>query len=234
MKHLKITHLILFSVISFCFSNCININSVSMKPFNGSVIISDKKEIIKTLNDKCVDTISFKKGEIIADVGAANGSIEAMLSMFHDSLTFYIQDIDTSVCNQKTIHKIVSIYQDLNGRPFTNEFIVIKGADNKTNLPDDTFNKILMLWTYEYFKNPKEIMTDLRLKLKDDGLMYIINPDIDNEEGKVMKAEHGWNASPVERQISDIIDCGFELLRFSRNYESPGKPYIMVFKKKIS
>ncbi len=190
-----------------------------MKPFDGSVIITSKKEIIKTLKDKCVDTISFKKGEIIADVGAANGSIEAMLSMFHDSLTFYIQDIDTSVCNPKTINKIVSIYQNLNGRPFTNEFIVVKGADNETNLPDDTFNKILMLWTYEYFKNPKQIMTDLRLKLKADGLMYIINPGIDNESGKVMTAEHGWNASPIERQISDIIDCGFELIRFSRNYK---------------
>jgi hypothetical protein len=203
-----------------------------MKPFDGSVLITSKKEIVKTLRDKCVDTISFKKGDIVADVGAANGSIEAMLSMFHDSLTFYIQDIDTLVCNQKTINKVVKSYQDLNGRPFTNEFIVIKGTDNKTNLPDNTFNKILMLWTYQYFRNPKSIMTDLRMKLKTDGLMYIINPDRDNYFGKVLTAEHGWNASPIERQISDIIECGFELIRISRNYESPESPYIMIFKKK--
>lgn len=234
MKHFKKIQITLISVTCLCFSNCRNINSVSMKPFDGSVIISSKKDIIKTLKDKCVDTISFKKGEVIADVGAANGSIEAMLSMFHDSLTFYIQDIDTFVCNQKTINKITATYQDLNGKPFTNEFIVIKGADDKTNLPDDTFNKILMLWTYEYFKNPKEIMTDLRSKLKTNGLIYIINPGIDYESGKMLTAEHGWNSSPIERQISDIIDCGFELIRFSRNYESPDKPYIMVFKKKMS
>jgi len=89
-----------------------------------------------------------------------------------------------------------------------------------------------MLWTYEYFKNPKGIMTDLRLKLKPDGIMYIINPAIDIETGKVMNAEHGWNASPIERQISDIIECGFELIRLSRNYESRERPYIMIFKKK--
>jgi hypothetical protein len=204
-----------------------------MKPFDGYLLITSKKEIIKSLKDKCVDTISFKRGEIVADIGAANGSIEAMLSMFHDSLTFYIQDIDTSVCNQKIINDVVKRYQAINGKPFTNEFIVIKGADNKTNLPDDTFNKILMLWTYEYFKNPKSIMTDLRLKLKTDGLMYIVNPGIDNESGKVLTAEHGWNASPIERQITDIIGCGFELIRLSRNYESPESPYIMIFKKKI-
>jgi hypothetical protein len=204
-----------------------------MKPFDGSVLITSKKEIIKTLKDKCVDTISFTKGEIVADVGAANGSIEAMLSMFHDSLTFYIQDIDTSVCNQKIINDVVKRYQAINGKPFTNKFIVIKGDDNQTNLPDDTFNKILMLWTYEYFKDPKSIMTDLRMKLKTDGLMYIINPGIDREAGKAMTEEHGWNASPIEKQISDIIECGFELIRLSRNYESPERPYIMIFKKKI-
>jgi hypothetical protein len=203
-----------------------------MKPFNGSVLITSKKEIIKTLKDKCVDTIRFTKGETVADVGAANGSIEAMLSMFHDSLTFYIQDIDTAVCNQKTINNVVKSYQNLNGRPFTNKYIVVKGANNETNLPDDTFNKILMLWTYQYFKNPKGIMRDLRLKLKDDGLLYIINPDIDIESGKALTSKHGWNASPIERQISDIIECGFELIRLSRNYESPESPYVMIFKKK--
>jgi hypothetical protein len=233
MKHIKIIHFIVFSVACLCLTNCKNINSVSMKPFDGYLLIASKKEIIKSLKDKCVDTINFKKGEIVADIGAANGSIEAMLSMFHDSLTFYIQDIDTTVCNQKIINDVVKRYQTLNGRPFTNKFIVIKGADNETNLPDNTFNKILMLWTYEYFKNPKSIMKDLRLKLRNNGLMYIINPGIDNEEGKVLTAEHGWNASPLERQISDIIDCGFELIRLSRNYESPESPYIMIFKKKI-
>jgi hypothetical protein len=234
MKHLNISLIITLSVACFGLSNCKYINSVSMKPFDGSVLITSKKEIVKALADKCVDTISFRKGETVADVGAANGSIEAMLSMFHDSLTFYIQDIDTSVCNQKTINKVVKSYQDLNGKPFTNEFIVIKGTENKTNLPDDTFNKILMLWTYQYFKNPKSIMTDLKLKLKTDGLMYIINPDRDNYSGKVLTAEHGWNASPIEKQISDIIECGFELIRISRNYESPESPYIMIFKKKTS
>ena len=233
MKHLKIIHLIIISVTCFCLPDCKYINSVSMKPFDSSVLITSRKEVIKTLKDKCVDTISFKKGDIVADVGAANGSIEAMLSMFHDSLTFYIQDIDTTVCNQRTINKVVKSYQDLNGKPFTDKFIVVKGTDNETNLPDDTFNKILMLWTYQYFRNPKGIMKDLRKKLKSDGLMYIINPDRNNYSGKVLTTEHGWNASPVEKQISDIIECGFELIRISRNYESPGSPYIMVFKKKI-
>jgi SAM-dependent methyltransferase len=203
-----------------------------MQPYDGYPMLSSKEEIKLFLQGRCIDTIRFKKGEIIADIGAGNGSVEAKLSIFHDSLTFYIQDIDTVVCNQKAIDKVVSDYQSLNKKPFTNKFIAVKGGDNETNLPDDTFDKILMLWTYSYFKNPKAIITDLKLKLKNDGRMYIINPNIDYESSKQLTSEHGWNASPIEKEISDIIGCGFELIQISRNNYCCENPYILVFKKK--
>jgi SAM-dependent methyltransferase len=203
-----------------------------MQPYNGYPFIGSTEEIKEHLRGRCIDTIKFKNGETIADVGAGNGYIEAMLSLFHDSLTFYIQDIDTSVCNQKAVDRVVSFYQDVNNKPFTNKFVVVNGADNKTNLPDYTFDKILMLWTYQYFKNPKAIFSDLRMKLKNDGLMYIINPNIEYESGKQLALEHGWNASPVEKEISDILDCGFELIQISRNNYCCENPYILVFKKR--
>jgi len=112
--------------------------------------------------------------------------------------------------------------------------ITVIGSDNETNLPNDTFDKIIMLWTYQYFKNPKAIMTDLRSKLKYDGLLYIINPNIDYESSVQLAQEHGWNVSPLEKQISDILRCGFELIQISRNNYCCENPYILVFKKKIT
>jgi protein-L-isoaspartate O-methyltransferase len=124
----------------------------SMQPFDGYPFITSKEEIKEMLEDRGVGNIKFKKGEIIADIGAGNGYIEAMLSIFNDSLTFYIQDIDTSVCNQRAIDEVIDFYQEVNGRPFTNKFIVVNGTDTETNLPDSTFDKILMLRTYPYLK----------------------------------------------------------------------------------
>ena len=89
-----------------------------------------------------------------------------------------------------------------------------------------------MLWTYQYFKNPEAIMTDLRLKLKSDGLIYIINPNIDYEYSIQLITKQGWNASPIEKEISDILACGFELIQISRNNYCCENPYILVFKKK--
>jgi len=202
----------------------------SMQPVEGYPMLTDKEEIKKLLADRGVDVIKFKKGDIIADIGAGNGYIEAMLSIFYDSLTFYIQDIDTSVCNQRTIDEVVDFYQKVRGAPFTNTFIVVNGTDTETNLPDSTFHKILMLRTYQYLKEPMKFILDVRKKLKDDGLFYVINSQSEDYEYlNKIRQKHGWNASPLEKEISDIIDCGFELKRLYRNYHGVEQPYIMVF-----
>ena len=211
------------------------VDSGSMQPFGGYPMLTSKEEIKHVLEDKCVDTIKFNEGEIIANIGAGNGYIEAMLSIYYDSLTFYIQDIDTSVCNQTSINEVVDFYQEVNGRPFTNKFIVVNGTDTDTNLPDSTFDKILMMWTYQYLKEPRKFIMDVRENLKDDGLFYVINPQYyDYEDLNSQRQKYGWNASPLEKEISDIIDCGFELIRISRswNYEGDNNPYLMIFKKR--
>ena len=210
---------------------CQNTDDGSMQPFNGYPMLSNREEIKQLLKDKCLDTIRFNKGEVIADIGAGNGYLEAMLSVYYDSLTFFIQDIDSSVCNPQSVKEVVDFYERVKGQTFTNSFITVIGTDTETNLPDNTFDKILMLWTFQYLKNPLEFINDVRKKLKEDGLFYVINPDIDNETGITLTSKYGWNASPVERQISYIIGCGFELIGISRNYEAPELPYIMFFKK---
>jgi len=206
----------------------------SMQPIDGYPFVTSKEEIRMILEHRGIDYIKFKKGEIIADIGAGNGYIEAMLSIYYDSLTFYIQDIDTAVCNQETVDEVVKFYEEVNGKPFTNKFIVVNGTDTETNLPDSTFDKILMLSTYQYLKEPNKFILDVREKLKDDGLFYVINPQMDDYEYlNTIRQKYGWNASPLEQEISDIIDCGFELKRIYRNYQGSEQPYTMVFKKEL-
>jgi ubiquinone/menaquinone biosynthesis C-methylase UbiE len=233
MKQLLNTQMVTILVICCCLSGCGH-KKASMQPFDSYKMITSKEELNQALNEKCLDTIKFVPGDTIADIGAGDGRIEAMLSVLHDSLTFYIQDIDSSVCNQDTLNEVISYFQRITHRTIKNKFIIVVGSDDKTNLPDNTFDKILMLWTYPYFKNPRAIMTDLNLKLKKDGLLYIINPNHGYKSGKQQTLEYGWNASPLEKEITNTIECGFELIKLSRNNEVNENPYIMLFKKKAN
>jgi SAM-dependent methyltransferase len=210
---------------------CNRNEELSMQPTEGYPMLENQEEIRLLLADKCLDTISFRKGEVVADIGAGNGYLEAMLAMFHDSITFYIQDIDSSVCNQEAINEVVKFYEGVAGKTFTCRFSAINGNDTETCLPDIGFDRILMLWTYQYLKKPGEFISDVRYKLKDKGLLYVINPEQDYEYGLELHDSYGWNGSTVEQQIDNIIACGFNLIRFTRNYEDNQQPYIMVFQK---
>jgi SAM-dependent methyltransferase len=205
----------------------------SMQPYAGYPLLDNTDSIKHMLSSRCLDSINFNNGEIVADIGAGNGYLEGMLSLFFDGMTFYIQDIDTSICNQSAVNKVADFYKGLKNKPFNNNFIAINGTDSTTNLPDNICDKILMLYTYQYIRKPKAFILDVRKKLKNDGLFYVVNPQYgDYNDLDFQRKKYGWNASPLENEISDIISCGFELTRISRRIDDYDNPYMMVFKKK--
>ena len=84
MKPLIKIHFVILLVICCCLSNCKNSKNSndSMQPYDSYPLLSSKEEILEHLRGRCIDTIKFKKGEIIADVGAGNGYIEAHVICF--------------------------------------------------------------------------------------------------------------------------------------------------------
>lgn len=233
MKKDNLRNIILLSSIIVFLWRC-SVPRHAMQPDGGYSLLKDSVLIKQFLVSRCVDLMHFDNGDVIADIGAGNGYLEGMLSLSFDSLTFYIQDIDSSICNQPEVDKVFNFYKNLKAKPFYNKFIAVTGTDSTTNLPDNSCDKILMLNTYQYLKEPKKFIQDVKRKLKNDGLFYVVNPqrekydDIDSQRKK-----YGWNASPLETEITDIINCGFELIELSRHYGIQGNPYLMVFKKKL-
>jgi SAM-dependent methyltransferase len=232
MKKDNLRNIILLSSIIVFLWSC-TVPRHAMQPDGGYSLLKDSVLIKQFLVSRCVDLMHFDNGDVIADIGAGNGYLEGMLSLSFDSLTFYIQDIDSSICNQPEVDKVLNFYKNLKVKPFYNKFIAVTGTDSTTNLPDNACDKILMLNTYQYLKEPKKFIQDVKRKLKNDGLFYVVNPqrekydDIDSQRKK-----YGWNASPLETEITEIINCGFELIELSRHYGIQGNPYLMVFKKK--
>jgi SAM-dependent methyltransferase len=236
VKKSKSKLIVLYSLALICILYCKNPpREDSMQPYAGYPLFANQDSIKQELSSHCFDTINFKNGQIIADIGAGNGYLEGMLSLFFDSLIFYIQDIDTSICNQPAVNNVADFYKNLKKGPFNNKFIAVNGTDSSTNLPDNICDKIFMINTYQYIKKPKAFILDVKKKLKNDGFFYVINPQYgDYDDLDRQRNEYGWNASPLETEISEIINCGFELINISRKI-TDGKfydPYFMLFKKR--
>jgi hypothetical protein len=236
MRKFSLKPLVLCFIILPCLSQCRNsTKNISMQPYEGYPLLDNIDSIKKEIESRCLDTIEFKKGEIVADIGAGNGYLEGMLTLFVDSVIFYIQDIDTTVCNELSVNHVADFYGNMKAGAYKNKLIPVTGTDSTTNLPDNKFEKILMLYTYQYIKKPVPFILDVRKKLRKEGFFYVVNPQYrDYSNLDFQRKEYGWNASPLEKEISDIINCGFELVNISRKCDGFDDPYIMVFKAKAN
>ena len=115
----------------------------------------------------------IKNGDVIAEVGAASGYNLGGMSVFTDSISFYVQDIEPHYLNQKEFDKMVGHYSSIRKNSQTNTFQFVIGTERKTNLPDATFDKIIIYNTFHEFTYINEMIFDISKKLKPTGKIIL-------------------------------------------------------------
>lgn len=160
------------------------------------------KEGVDLLYGEQIKIWNVQAGETVVEMGAYDGVMAGLISLYSDSAEIYIQDVDTS--NFYIFRDPIRPYfEDLKGRPFTNAFKFVKGDYDTTHLPPDTFNKVLVNNVLEYvikgwYTPEEELDAELRAKadkmakedflremhliLKDSGFLYVRIPIARNEQ----------------------------------------------------
>jgi SAM-dependent methyltransferase len=146
----------------------------------------------------------LRAGDVIADIGAAECVYEGVLSLDHDSLTFYAEDIDSATLNKKNLDKMIKQFTKIKGAPLGNTFHLCIGSVKETRLPDNTFDKIILMQTIHEFTYLAEMLKDIKKKLKPSGKLYVI-------DAKCLDKGH-VNYKP-EVMVSRIERNGFKLLK---------------------
>ena len=115
----------------------------------------------------------FHKGDIVAEIGAGRGYNMYGFNIVADSVTFYVQDIDTNVLSTISFTKLIKHFQKLK-KPQTNTFHRCIGTVSGTTLPDNSFDKIILVSAFHEFTFMYEMLTDIHKKLKPNGQLYIL------------------------------------------------------------
>ena len=121
-----------------------------------------------------IDFLEIKNKDVVADIGTDNGFIMTALSLLYDSVTFYAEDTDPKRLNQKHFDKSVNYFTKLRSKPQTNQFRFSIGTYTSTNLPNNTFDKILMAASFHEFTFMDSMLIDFKRKLKPTGKIYIL------------------------------------------------------------
>jgi tetratricopeptide (TPR) repeat protein len=115
----------------------------------------------------------FKKGEVIGDIGAASGWLDAAFSVLTDSVTFYVEDIDTNFLSPTQFNKVIQYFNGVREKPQTNTFHFVLGTSTKTKLPDGLFDKIIFNNSFHEINSTLPILGDVNKKLKSGGKIMI-------------------------------------------------------------
>ena len=155
-----------------------------------------------------LDFYQFTRGQTTASIGAQCCHIEAAYAATTDSVTFYLEDIDSIKLKKEQADFVWSYYAKLRGRPMTSSYRMILGDEKSTSLPENFFDKILIINSFHEFTFVTEMLADIKKKLKPGGTLYI-DEALPKKPGQL----HGICNHPMltnEETIAVFTAHGFE------------------------
>ena len=159
---------------------------------------------------KSLSIYNFQPNETIASIGVSSGVWEIWFASQVDYLTFYLQDIDAQNCNQAEINEGIAYFEKLVSKKNTGKFIPIIGTQSATNLPKNTFDKVLIINSLHEFETPEIILQDIRKILKSNGKLFI-----EEQTAKFSGEIHEGCGKQLftENELIEILaNCGFQVI----------------------
>ena len=125
-----------------------------------------------------IQNMNIKTTDNIADIGAGSGYHVFKMAPLNTKGVVYAVDIQTEMLN--------AILKNPKFEKHTN-IELIQGDEKSVNLPENTFDKILMVDVYHEFNYPKEIILSIKKALKDTGKIYLIEYRLEDDSVPIKK-----------------------------------------------
>ena len=164
----------------------------------------------------------FQSGDVIAEIGAGKGYNLKGFSWAVNEGTFYAQDIDSTALSKKNFEQTVHLCQK--AKPTAAQtFHRCIGTEKQTYLPDNAFDKIILVSTFHEFSFMDAMINDIYKKLKPNGRLYILEAQC---------TAPGHKNYTFAETIDILSKYPFELLKKEEKnlHESTGM-YRLIFKK---
>lgn len=186
-----------------------NVNSYGHEQFCRVIKTTDTAEIHSTKDD--LVRFQFKEHDTVVSIGVGSGWREFMLSMFTDSITFYLQDIDSScVTHEKINNKYLPYYSAFRGSNITNSFIPAMGTDTTIGIKDTVANEILIINVYHHFSNDIAMVNECKRILKPGGRLFIDEHVLRRNKYSFKFCDYGGHYKSEKNFVSDIVKAGLK------------------------
>lgn len=117
---------------------------------------------------------NLQPSEKVASIGAGQGVREIVYSLMADSLTVYLQDLDSVWLEPSRLKQAIrTIYVQAGRTTCTTRFIPVRGSEKETRLPTQFFDKIIVENSLHEFNFQADMLQRIRDNLKPEGILFI-------------------------------------------------------------
>lgn len=206
---------IFFLIILFHGAISLSAQNNNYYPYSCGRIFKDLNEIRDDVKvSSYLENVDFPGGSTIADIGAENGYLSVVLSLFTDSLAFFLEDISPVCLNNREFLKVRTYYETLADKKLKSSFHLKIGVQNNTGFPDNFFDIIMMNDVIHQLFFPDSFFSHIRKIMKNSGSLYIgqyENNGIDIQEIVFLLKKNGFQ---LKRKIKKE---NYNLLEFVKS-----------------
>lgn len=168
-----------------------------------------------------VQALDLKPGMSIADVGAGTGLFSKLFSpAVGSSGKVYAEDISVVfISNIERIAKEQGLHN----------IIGIVGTDKDAKLPTNSLDRVFVCDTYHHFEYPQTMLASIRISLKPDGQLVVVDFIKDPAQSSAWIMQHV--RADKRTVIKEIEKAGF---RLQRDESFLHDNYFLVFSKRNS
>jgi ubiquinone/menaquinone biosynthesis C-methylase UbiE len=198
--------------------------------FSGMLLFAIFVSVASAISDgeiqRLEKVMSWKTGQVIADVGAGEGEIGfAAATVVGESGRVYLTELDED--------KVARLRKAASGRKLKN-VEVLAGAEKETKLPDNCCDAIILRRVYHHFTAPKEMDASLMHSLRPGGLLAVIEfaPRKSlsaSDPVKGVPSNRGGHGIPKKILLEELIGAGFKPDKSFEDWPEDG--YCMLFRK---
>jgi ubiquinone/menaquinone biosynthesis C-methylase UbiE len=186
----------------------------------GFLSASQATQPVDTETKRLIEELALQPGMVVADIGVGEGKQTLELARYVGP--------DGRVYGTDVNSKFLAAVEEVVKKEGLQNVVTILGDPNRTNLPDNCCDSMLIRNVYHHFADPSAMNRSLLAGLKPGGRLIVIDfpPDNDRFYPPADRARgdgHGVIASAVDDELKA---AGFEVLRTIANWS--GRAFAVV------
>lgn len=165
--------------------------------------------------EKLMNALHLKSTDQVADIGAGTGYFSFRMAQLLPQGTVFAVDIQP---------EMVDILNFLKQENAIKNVQPVLGNEQSPNLPHDSLDLALMVDAYHEFSYPKEMMENLRMALKPQGKVVLVEYRAENPLIAI-KGVHKMSQRQVKKEMAAVG------LRWLETQEILPQQHIMIFQR---